>query len=174
MQYTCLHEAGHYWQHSRVQLQQECRIHPIGLHQWWCLWNWHGKVIESRDYTWYKNGRDTFIFQLLAASNFYKKAINNVYPEVHKPGVNRRVQIKSFSPVVRYTTLRTWMEWSTSCGHTHQMQIFKAGNKITLCHFSQGFYSVQRNTTTKIHRTYICRRWRVSWSWNTTLRWLTV
>ena len=44
--------------------------------------------------------------------------------------------------MVRYTTLRTWMEWSTSCGHTHQIQIFKAGNQITLCNVSQRSYSV--------------------------------
>ena len=57
-----------------------------------------------------KNGRDTSIFQLLAASNFCKKAINSIYPETQNPGVNRRYTIKSFSLMVGYTTLKTWLE----------------------------------------------------------------
>ena len=33
----------------------------------------------------------TSIFQLFAASNFCKKAINSIYSEAQNPGVNRRV-----------------------------------------------------------------------------------
>ena len=45
-----------------------------------------------------KNGRDNPIFQLLAASNFCKKAINSIYPEAQNPGVNRRVHNQIFFP----------------------------------------------------------------------------
>ena len=110
MQYTCLHDTGHQWQHGRVQIQQECKIHPTGLHQWWYLWNWHGKVIERRAYTWCKNGRDTSVFQSLAASNFFKMAINSAYPEAQNPGVNRRKQNKiSPSGQIYYPENLDWM-----------------------------------------------------------------
>ena len=43
-----------------------------------------------------KNGSDASIFQLLAASNFCKKALNCMYPETQNPGVNIRIHNQIF------------------------------------------------------------------------------
>ena len=44
------------------------------------------------------NATDTSIFQLLAASNFCKKAINSIYPEAQNSGVNRKIHNQILFP----------------------------------------------------------------------------
>ena len=110
-----------------------------------------------------KHGGDTSIFQLLAASNFCKNAINSIYPEAQSPHGNRKGAQSNLFPsgqIYYPENLDGIINILSTLTSDINLQGWKP-NHFVPC--SQGSYSVQKKCPLKETQSLCLQKMKGNW-----------